>query len=58
MSENMLIKSSALKLVYSRDNEERYKVRAGKIAQWAKMFAPKSDSLSLIPGTHMIQGEN
>lgn len=53
----MLIKSSALKLVYSRDNEERYKVRAGKIAQWAKMLAPKSDSLSLIPGTHMIQGE-
>lgn len=56
MSENMvLIKSSTLKLVYLKDNKNRNKIRAGKIAQWVKMLAPKSDNLSFIPGTHMMQ---
>lgn len=31
---------------------------AGKLAQWAKASAAKSDNLSLIPKTQMLEGVN
>lgn len=31
---------------------------AGNLAQWAKASAAKSDNLSLIPRTHVLEGEN
>ena len=31
--------------------------RADEMAQWEKGLAVKSDDLSLIPGTHMVEGE-
>lgn len=32
--------------------------RAGKVAQWAKVLAAKSDDLSLTSGKHMVEGES
>lgn len=33
-------------------------MRADELAYWVKVTATKSDSPSLIPGTHMMEREN
>jgi hypothetical protein len=37
---------------------KKTKLRESKMAQQVKAPAAKSDSLSLIPGMHMVEGEN
>jgi hypothetical protein len=32
--------------------------KAGKIGQWVSMLATMPNGLNLIPGTHMVEGEN
>lgn len=41
----------------SRENE-RYLIKASDMVQWLKMLAAEPDSLSSIPGTHVVEGEN
>jgi len=31
---------------------------AGKMVQWVKVLSAEPDYLSLLPGTHMVEGEN
>jgi hypothetical protein len=37
---------------------QKLKRRISKIAQWAKVPANKTVTVSLVPGNHMVEGEN
>lgn len=39
-------------------NKIKLYVRAGKVDQWVRTLAPKSDGLSSVPGTHVSEGGN
>lgn len=40
-------------LMFNNSNQE-----PGRVVQWVKMVATKSGGMSLIPGTHKMEGEN
>lgn len=47
-----------LNIMLESDKPEHGHFLAGKVSQCVKGLAAKVDSLSSIPGTHMVEGEN
>lgn len=47
------------KKTYIKNKQTRsYLIKASDMVAWIKMLAAKPDSLSTIPGTHEVEGEN
>jgi hypothetical protein len=46
-------------IIFKREQRKKEKkIKGGKIARWVKTLVTKLNNLRLIPGTHMVQGDN